>query len=72
MAEVENRIAKAWSAYFSLAPLLTNHSVSLKTRMNILDTRVRPVLMWGLQSVTLTDSQLRKISDTHTSMVSSI
>lgn len=50
---VDHRIARAWHAYSQIRPHLAQRGVPLHLRLQLLETVVKPTLLWGLETVNL-------------------
>ena len=59
--EIRRRIALAKSAFSKLDKLLRNPTLSLNTRMRILECYVYPVLMYGSESWTISSSMKKRL-----------
>ena len=44
------RICRAWKAFWTLPPMLTDRGVCLKLRFQILDMTIKPCILWGLST----------------------
>jgi hypothetical protein len=59
--ETHRRIRHAWGAFWNLKFILLNKRINLKARFETLEYWVIPVLLYGSQTWTMTEGQIKKI-----------
>lgn len=64
------RTRAAWHAYAQVRQQLKQRSVSIRARVQLLDSVVLPWLMWGLESVDLSGLQRRQLGGIQRTVVS--
>ncbi len=62
------RISKGWKAFWKLRNILKSN-IKLKTKIRILDSCVVPVLIYGVQTWSTTNKQLKKLTTTYNDML---
>jgi hypothetical protein len=60
--EINNRIISANRSYYGLKKQLKSHLLSTQTKNKLYKTLVRPVLMYGCESWSLTKNEVNKIN----------
>ena len=66
--DVEQRIGKAWKAFFAQRDQLLNKHVDAGIRIKALNVLVAPVLLYGAGGWTIAQADLDKILQTHKRM----
>ena len=69
MEAVQERVRKAWGAFWGLADVLTDRRLALGSRCRYLTATVGSVLLFGLESVELNTEQLKVIRKTRREML---
>lgn len=66
--EVTRRISLAWKKFWSLSFILMDRAQKLDIKRDILDSCILPVLLYGAQTWTLTQQQMKPIQTTQRKM----
>ena len=67
--EVQNRVARAWQAFYKHKKQLTDRLTPFLKRVDILDRAVRPAIMYGLETIHLRRHNVDLITTTQESML---